>query len=142
MRRDFGLYLDDILDAIHQIRTYLADQNEERKTGTAPYLSEQLFPVWFYGDPPARRCRETLFFIIRSSGLVPGTSMILITPATINVHTVIPAKAGIQDRAGCRIKSGMTTFDMFSCRSNNSGELGEFRGQFISGPFLWRDPQI
>ncbi len=29
MRRDFRLYLDDILEAIHQIRTYLADQNEE-----------------------------------------------------------------------------------------------------------------
>jgi uncharacterized protein with HEPN domain len=29
MHRDFRLYLDDILDAIHQIRTYLADQDEE-----------------------------------------------------------------------------------------------------------------
>ena len=29
MRRDFRLYLDDILEAIHQIRTYVADQNEE-----------------------------------------------------------------------------------------------------------------
>ena len=29
MRRDFRLYLDDILEAIHQIRTYMADQNEE-----------------------------------------------------------------------------------------------------------------
>jgi len=29
MRRDFRLYLDDILEAIHQIRTYLADQDEE-----------------------------------------------------------------------------------------------------------------
>jgi uncharacterized protein with HEPN domain len=29
MRRDFRLYLDDILEAIHQIRAYLADQDEE-----------------------------------------------------------------------------------------------------------------
>ena len=29
MRRDFRLYLDDILEAIHQIRTYSADQDEE-----------------------------------------------------------------------------------------------------------------
>jgi uncharacterized protein with HEPN domain len=29
MRRDFRLYLDDILEAIHQIRSYLADQDEE-----------------------------------------------------------------------------------------------------------------
>jgi uncharacterized protein with HEPN domain len=29
---DFRLYLDDILEAIHQIRTYLADQNEEAFT--------------------------------------------------------------------------------------------------------------
>jgi uncharacterized protein with HEPN domain len=29
MRRDFRLYLDDILEAIQQIRTYVADQNEE-----------------------------------------------------------------------------------------------------------------
>jgi uncharacterized protein with HEPN domain len=32
MRRDFRLYLDDILESIHQIRTYLADQNEEAFT--------------------------------------------------------------------------------------------------------------
>ena len=32
MRKDFRLYLDDILEAIHQIRTYLADQNEEAFT--------------------------------------------------------------------------------------------------------------
>lgn len=29
MRRDFSLYLDDIVEAIQQIRTYLADQDEE-----------------------------------------------------------------------------------------------------------------
>jgi uncharacterized protein with HEPN domain len=29
MFRDFRLYLDDILEAIYQIRTYLADQDEE-----------------------------------------------------------------------------------------------------------------
>lgn len=32
MRRDFRLYIDDILDAVHQIRTYLADQDEEAFT--------------------------------------------------------------------------------------------------------------
>jgi uncharacterized protein with HEPN domain len=29
MFRDFRIYLDDILEAIYQIRTYLADQDEE-----------------------------------------------------------------------------------------------------------------
>lgn len=29
MPRDFRLYLDDILDAVHQIRTYLSDVDEE-----------------------------------------------------------------------------------------------------------------
>jgi uncharacterized protein with HEPN domain len=29
MRRDFRLYLDDILEAIHQIQTYVADENED-----------------------------------------------------------------------------------------------------------------
>ena len=32
MRKDFRLYLDDILESIQQIRTYLADQNEEAFT--------------------------------------------------------------------------------------------------------------
>lgn len=32
MPRDFRLYLDDILDAVHQIRTYLADLDEEAFT--------------------------------------------------------------------------------------------------------------
>lgn len=32
MCRDFRLYLDDILEAIHQIQTYLADQDEEAFT--------------------------------------------------------------------------------------------------------------
>ena len=32
MRRDFRLYLDDILEAIHPIQTYLADQDEEAFT--------------------------------------------------------------------------------------------------------------
>jgi|GEM_PF-657482 len=43
---------------------------------------------------------------------------IFITPATIYVKAVIPAKAGIRNWPGCRIKSSMT-FDMFNCRSNN-----------------------
>jgi uncharacterized protein with HEPN domain len=29
MSRDYRLYLDDILEAIHQIRTYVADRDEE-----------------------------------------------------------------------------------------------------------------
>ena len=29
MRKDFRLYLDDILEAIHQIRIYMVDQDEE-----------------------------------------------------------------------------------------------------------------
>ena len=32
MLRDFRLYLDDILDAVQQIRIYLADLNEEAFT--------------------------------------------------------------------------------------------------------------
>jgi len=32
MPRDFRLYLNDILEAIHQIRTYMADQDEEAFT--------------------------------------------------------------------------------------------------------------
>ena len=28
---------------------------------------QQPFPDWHYGDPPARRCRETFFFIIRQN---------------------------------------------------------------------------
>lgn len=32
MRRDFRLYLDDILDAVRQIRTYMADMDEEAFT--------------------------------------------------------------------------------------------------------------
>lgn len=51
----------------------------------------------------------------------------VVTQATINANTIIPAEAGIQNRAGCRIKaypgldpgSGMTIFDMLPCRSNN-----------------------
>jgi len=43
----------------------------------------------------------------------------VVTQATINANTVIPEKAGIQNRTGCRIKSGMTIFDMLPCRSNN-----------------------
>lgn len=40
MSRDFRLYLDDILEAIHQIQTYMADQDEgafatDRKTQDA-----------------------------------------------------------------------------------------------------------
>ncbi len=49
----------------------------------------------------------------------------IITPATIYVKTVIPAKAGIQNGSGCRIKSGMTV-DMFNCRSNKFVQLALF----------------
>jgi hypothetical protein len=37
----------------------------------------------------------------------------IITTATINANPVFPAKAGIHDRSGCRIKSGMTTFHVY-----------------------------
>jgi len=62
-----------------------------------------------------------------------GNLRSLITPAT-DANTVIPAEAGIQDRTGCRIKSGMTTIDMFTCRSNNerrgsgSAQAGKLSG--------------
>ncbi|PKN67756.1 MAG: hypothetical protein CVU54_16350 [Deltaproteobacteria bacterium HGW-Deltaproteobacteria-12] len=49
---------------------------------------------------------------------MPDTD-IFINPAAINVHTVIPAEAGIQNSTGCRIKPGMTTVYMCICRSNN-----------------------
>jgi uncharacterized protein with HEPN domain len=47
MPRDFRLYLDDILEAIYQIQTYLADQNEEafandRKTRDAAILNLEI----------------------------------------------------------------------------------------------------
>jgi hypothetical protein len=42
----------------------------------------------------------------------------IITPATIYIKAIIPAKAGIQNWLGCRIKSGMTVY-MFNCHSNN-----------------------
>ena len=32
---------------------------------TVPLFPQQPFPDRHYGDPPARRCRETFFFIIR-----------------------------------------------------------------------------
>jgi len=49
-----------------------------------------------------------------------ATLFCIITPATIYVKPVIPAKTGIQKWLGCRIKSGMTV-DMFNCWSNNTG---------------------
>ncbi len=63
-----------------------------------------------------------------------GNLRSLITPATKDANTVIPAEAGIQDRTGCRIKSGMTPIDMFTCRSNNerrgsgSAQAGKLSG--------------
>jgi hypothetical protein len=36
-----------------------------------------------------------------------------------NNNANIPAKAGIQNSTGCRIKSGMTNVNMFIFRSNN-----------------------
>jgi hypothetical protein len=52
-------------------------------------------------------------------GVLGKAWTLIITPATIDVNSVIPAKAGIHDRTGFRIKSGMTIFDMFTCRNNN-----------------------
>jgi len=59
---------------------------------------------------------------------------LVITPATIYVKAVIPAKAGIQNWAGCRIKSGMT-FDMFNCRSNKVLEPNFFDMGFLYWKF-------
>jgi hypothetical protein len=49
-----------------------------------------------------------------------------ITPATIHLKTILPAEAGkrslmfiIHDGTGFRVKPGMTTLNMFTCRSNN-----------------------
>jgi hypothetical protein len=60
--------------------------------------------------------------IFSSGGLIQKNMLIyfndIITPATIYIKVVIPAKAGIQNGTGCRIRSGMTIFDMFTCRSN------------------------
>jgi len=39
-----------------------------------------------------------------------------ITPAIKYLNIVIPAKAGIQEGTGCRIKSGMTELDYLIAR--------------------------
>ena len=39
-----------------------------------------------------------------------------ITPAIKYLNIVIPAKAGIQEGTGCRIKSGMTELDYLVAR--------------------------
>jgi hypothetical protein len=44
----------------------------------------------------------------------------IITPETVYIKIVIPAKAVIQDCTGFRVKPGMTTFDMLTCRSNET----------------------
>jgi hypothetical protein len=63
-----------------------------------------------------------------------------ITPATIYVKAVIPAKAGIQNWTGCRVKSGMT-FDMFNRRSNNHpGRL--YSVEIFSPPVLSKDEKF
>jgi len=43
-----------------------------------------------------------------------------ITPAIKHLNIVIPAKAGIQESTGCRIKSGMTELDYLVARLINS----------------------
>jgi len=40
----------------------------------------------------------------------------VITPAIIYLKAVVPAKAGIQNWPGCRIRMKI---DMFNCRGNN-----------------------
>jgi len=40
----------------------------------------------------------------------------IITPAIKYLNIVIPAKAGIQEGTGCRIKSGMTELDYLVAR--------------------------
>ena len=63
-------------------------------------------------------------------------SIIIMTPATINANPVFPAKAGIHDRSGYRVKSGMTKVHLFSCRSNNmmngSWRLGANKGVLMN----------
>ena len=44
-----------------------------------------------------------------------------ITPAIKYLNIVIPAKAGIQEGTGCRIKSGMTELDYLVARLISSG---------------------
>jgi hypothetical protein len=46
--------------------------------------------------------------------------MVFITLAAIYIKMVIPAEAGIHDCTGFRVKPGMTTINMFTCRSNNT----------------------
>ena len=60
MSRDSRLYLDDILEAIHQIRTYVANQDEEafatdRKTQDAVIRNLEII-----GEAADGRTRRTL----------------------------------------------------------------------------------
>jgi len=51
-----------------------------------------------------------------------------ITPAIKYLNIVIPAKAGIQEGTGCRIKSGMTELDYLVARliKKKFGKLSDF----------------
>jgi parvulin-like peptidyl-prolyl isomerase len=75
-----------------------------------------------------------------------GTRCDIISPpssaATINASSVIPAKAGIQNRTGCRIRSGMITVCMFTSRSCNPERhqypiLRPVRREALRGMLLW-----
>ena len=49
---------------------YLLTDQANGQEGILPHsvftlIGQQPFPDRHYGDPPARRCRETFFFIIR-----------------------------------------------------------------------------
>jgi len=45
-----------------------------------------------------------------------SSTLLHITPAIKYLNIVIPAKAGIQEGTGCRIKSGMTELDYLIAR--------------------------
>jgi prepilin-type N-terminal cleavage/methylation domain-containing protein len=49
-----------------------------------------------------------------------------IIPATAHVRTVIPARVGIQGRTGCRIKTGIATFDRVICSRHKKGFVKGF----------------
>jgi len=53
-----------------------------------------------------------------------------ITPAIKYLNIVIPAKAGIQEGTGCRIKSGMTELDYLVARLIRMGQRKEVFDKF------------
>ena len=60
MHRDFRLYLDDILEAIHQIRTYMADQDEEAFTTDRKTQDAVIRNLEIIGEAADGRTRRTV----------------------------------------------------------------------------------